>query len=163
MQRSNTSPSIPPTAQPPAVSRSPSPPPVPGQLEIEDLTLIPPPVATKPAACVDVAIDALRAQAEGIGDAQPARVWLAVLSAQSPASGNADGTDTPYFTDVLAWVFYFDDLPPLCPVEPAVAPGQSPLECDIATMGPSSALLTVDATTAEPLTNEYSGGPILTP
>lgn len=154
----------PPTAQPTLASPTPSPPPVPGQLELEDLTLMPPPPATKPAACVDVALDALRAQAEGIGDAQPARVWLAVLSAQSPAGINADGTDAPYFTKVLAWLFYFDDLPPLCPAGgPAGPSGSSPLECDTATMGPSSALLSVDATTAEPLTNEYSGGPIFTP
>jgi hypothetical protein len=153
----------PPTEQAPPVSPSPSPQPVRGQLELEDLTMVPPPIATKPAACVDVALDALRAQPDGIADAQPARVWLAILSAPTPASINADGTDTPYFTNVLAWVFYFDDLPPMCPAGPAPGPGQSPLQCDPAKMGPSSALLSVDATTAEPLTNEYSSGPILTP
>jgi hypothetical protein len=153
----------PPTEQPPPVSVSPSPPPAPGQLQIEDLTLVPPPAMTKPAACVDVALAALQAQPDTIGsDAQPAKVWLAILSAPSPASINADGTVTPYFTNVLAWVFYFDELPPMCPAGgPASSTGQSPLECNTATMGPSSALLSVDATTAEPLTNEYSGGPLL--
>jgi len=154
----------PPNPEPPAAPRTavatPSPPPVPGQLELEDLTLVPPPAGTKPAACVDVALDALRTQAEGVGTAQPAKVWLALLSAPTPAIINPDGSETPVFIDVLAWVFYFDDLPPLCP---AGAPAGSTPQCDPATMGPSSALLTVDATTAEPLTNEYSGGPILTP
>ena len=143
------------------MSASPSPPPAPGQLQIEDLTLVPPPAATKPAACVDVAIEALQAQPDTIGDAQPAKAWLAILSAPTPAGINADGTVTPYFTNVLSLVFYFDDLPPLCPVGPAVPPGQSPIECNTATMGPSSALLSVDATIGEPLTNEYSGGPML--
>ena len=133
---------------------------MPGQLELEDLTLVPPPVDAKPATCVDVALDALRKQAEGVGSAQPAKVWLAILSAESPAIVNPDGSETSLFTNVLAWVFYFDDLPPLCPAG-AVA-GSTP-QCDPATMGPSSALLSVDATTAEPLTNEYGGGPILTP
>ena len=117
---------------------------------------------TKPATCADVALAALQAQPDTIGsDAHPAKVWLAILSAASPASINADGTLMPYFTNVLAWVFYFDELPPMCPVGAPASPGQSPLECNTATMGPSSALLSVDATTAEPLTNEYSGGPIL--
>ncbi|HTC68128.1 MAG TPA: hypothetical protein VK662_01045 [Acidothermaceae bacterium] len=151
----------PPTAQPPPLSASPSPPPVPGQLQIEDLTLVPPPATTKPAACADVALRALQAQPDTIGDAQPAKVWLAILSAPTPASINADGSATPYFTNVLAWVFYFDELPPLCPAGGPVGPGQSQVECNTATMGPSSALLSVDAMTAEPLTNEYSGGPLL--
>jgi hypothetical protein len=120
-------------------------------------------MATKPATCVEVALDALRKQADGVGSAQPAKVWLAVLSAPTPASVNADGSLSPFFTDVLAWVFYFDDLPPSCPAGGPVGPGGSAEQCNTATMGPSSAILSVDATTAEPLTNVYSGGPMLTP
>jgi hypothetical protein len=155
-------PTTPPTPPPPP----PSPPPVPGQFELTDLTLTPPPAGTKPATCVDAAIDALRSVGElvgeGVGPAQPSIAWLAILSAPTPASINADGSDSPYFTDVLAWVFYFDDLPPLCPAGGLVSNGSpEPIQCDPASMGPSSALLSVDATTAEPLTNEYGGGPLL--
>jgi hypothetical protein len=153
-------PTTPPTPPPPA----PSPPPVPGQFEWSDLTLVPPPSATKPAACVDVALTALQTMPAGVGSAQPAKVWLAILSAPTPASINADGSFSPYFTDVLAWVFYFDDLPPMCPAGGPVGslPTQG-IQCDPASLGPSSAILSVDATTAEPLTNVYSGGPMLTP
>lgn len=157
----------PPNPEPPAAPRTavatPSPPPVPGQLELEDLTLVPPPAGTKPAACVDVALDALRTQAEGVGTAQPAKVWLALFSAPTPAIINPDGSETPVFIDVLAWVFYFDDLPPMCPAGGPVGSGGSTEQCDPAKLGPSSAILSVDATTAEPLTNVYSGGPLLTP
>jgi hypothetical protein len=144
---------------------TPSPPPVPGQLELEDLTLVPPPVGTKPAACVGVALDALRTGApDPVGAAQPAKVWLAILSAQTPAIINPDGSQTPVFTGVLAWVFYFDDLPPMCPAGPGpIGPGDSFAPCDPTKLGPSSAILSVDATTAEPLTNVESGGPMLTP
>jgi len=89
-------------------------------------------------------------------------VWLAILSAPTPASINADGSFTPYFTNVLAWVFYFDDLPPMCPAGGPVESGPvEPIQCDPASLGPSSAILSVDATTAEPLTNVESGGPML--
>ena len=153
----------PPTAQSAPAPPSPSPQPVPGQIELTDLTLIPPPSGTKPATCADVALDVLRTGGFApVGGAQPAKVWLAVLSAPTPASINADGSDSPYFTDVLAWVFYFDDLPPLCPAGgPAVSGSAEPIQCDPASLGPSSAILSVDAMTAEPLTNVESGGPIL--
>jgi hypothetical protein len=113
-----------------------------------------------------VAIDALRSVGElvgeGVGPTQPSIAWLAIISAPTPASINADGSDSPYFTDVLAWVFYFDDLPPMCPAGgPAASGSAEPIKCDPASMGPSSALLSVDATTAEPLTNEYGGAPML--
>ena len=151
-----------PTMPPTPPSPAPSPPPVPGQFEWTDLTLVPPPTATKPAACVDVALDALRTMPEGVGSAQPAKVWLASLSAPTPARIEADGSFSPFFTDVLAWVFYFDDLPPMCPAGgPAASGSAEPIQCDPASMGPSSAILSVDATTAEPLTNEYGGGPLL--
>jgi len=152
-----------PTAQPRPASPSPSRQPVPGQIELTDLTLVPPPSGTKPATCADVALDVLRTGGFApVGSAQPAKVWLAILSAPTPASVNADASDSPYFTDVLAWVFYFDDLPPLCPAGgPAVSGSAAPIECDPASLGPSSAILSVDATTAEPLTNVESGGPIL--
>jgi hypothetical protein len=88
--------------------------------------------------------------------------WLAILSAPTPAGINADGTVTPYFTNVLAWVFYFDDLPPMCPAGgPAASGSAEPIQCDPASLGPSSAILSVDATTAEPLTNVESGAPML--
>lgn len=155
-------PATPPTPPPPA----PSPPPVAGQFDLTDLTLAPPPTGTKPATCVDVAIDTLRSAGafvgEGVGHAQPAKVWLAILSAPTPASINADGSFSPYFTNVLAWVFYFDDLPPMCPAGgPAGSGSAQSVQCDPASMGPSSAILSVDANTAEPLTNVYSGGPLL--
>ncbi len=138
-------------------------PPIPGQFEWNDLTLVPPPPTTKPAACVDIALDALRTGGFApVGTAQPAKVWLAILSAPTPASIDADGSFSPYFTDVLAWVFYFDDLPPMCPAGgPAVSGSAEPIQCDPASLGPSSAILSVDATTAEPLTNVESGGPML--
>jgi hypothetical protein len=155
----------PPNPEPTAAPRTPvvipSPPPVPGQLELEDLTLVPPPIATKPATCVDVALDALRTGGSApVGAAQPAKVWLAILSAETPAIINPDGSQTPVFTSVLAWVFYFDDLPPMCPAGGPVGPSGSVVQCDPATIGPSSAILSVDATTAEPLTNVESGGPM---
>ena|GEM_PF-5944560 len=125
---------------------------------------MPPPIATKPATCVDVALDALRTGGSApVGAAQPAQAWLAILSAETPAIINPDGSQTPVFTSVLAWVFYFDDLPPLCPAGGPVSPGGSVEQCNTATMGPSSAILSVDATTAEPLTNVESGRPMLTP
>ena len=153
----------PPMAQPSPASPSPSPQPVPGQIELTDLALVPPPAGTKPATCVDVALDALRAGGSApVGAAQPAKMWLAILSAPTPASINADGTFTPYFTNVLAWVFYFDGLPPMCPAGgPAASGSAEPIQCDPASLGPSSAILSVDATTAEPLTNVESGGPLL--
>ena len=73
-------PTTPPTPPTPPPSQ-PSPPPVPGQFELTDLTLVPPPADTKPAACADVALDALRSMPEGVGSAQPAKVWLAIMSA----------------------------------------------------------------------------------
>jgi hypothetical protein len=151
----------PPTSGPTPPPPPPSPPAVAGQFELLDLTLVPPPADTKPAACVDAALDALRTMPEGVGPAQPANVWLAILSAPTPAGINADGSVSPYFTDVLAWVFYFDDLPPMCPAGPAGSAPDEVIQCDPATLGPSSAILSVDATTAEPLTNVYSGGPLL--
>jgi hypothetical protein len=96
----------PPNPEPPAAPLTPvvtpSPPPVPGQLELEDLTLVPPPIATKPATCVDVALDALRTGGSApVGAAQPAQAWLAILSAETPAIINPDGSQTPVFTSVL--------------------------------------------------------------
>lgn len=157
----------PPNPEPPTEPRTPavatSSPPVPGQLQLDDLTLIPPPVGSKPATCVDVALNALRNGGFApVGAAQPAKAWLAILSATAPAIINPDGSQTPLFTNVLSWVFYFDDLPPMCPAGgPAASGSAEPIQCDPASLGPSSAILSVDATTAEPLTNVESGGPML--
>jgi hypothetical protein len=127
--------------------------PVLGQFSLEDYTLRPPPLGTEPAICVDAALAAVDPRPTGPGATQPTRVWLADFSAQTPAHLNADGSITPYFTDVLAWVFVFNDLPPMMCAGPPGAP------CHTAAPQPSSEIASVSAMTGKPLTNEEIGGP----
>ena len=136
--------------------------PVLGQFSLEDYTLRPPPMGTEPAICVDAALAAVDPRPTGLGAIQPTRVWLADFSAQTPAHINSDGSITPEFTDVLAWVFVFNDLPPIMCAGPPEAP------CHTAAPQPSSEIASVNATTGKSMTNEEEiggspPGPELTP
>jgi hypothetical protein len=127
--------------------------PVLGQFSLEDYTLRPPPLGAEPAICVDAALTAVEPRPTGPGATQPTRVWLADFSAQTPAHINSDGSVTPEFTDVLAWVFVFNDLPPMMCAGPPGAP------CHTAAPQPSSEIASVDAITGKSMTNEEIGGP----
>ena len=126
--------------------------PVIGQFSLEDYTLRPPPLRTEPAICVDAALAAVDPHPAGLGAIQPTRVWLADFSAQTPAHINSDGSITPEFTDVLAWVFVFNDLPPMMCAGPPEAP------CHTAAPRPSSEIASVNALTGKPMTNEEETG-----
>ena len=124
-----------------------------GQFSLEDYTLRPPPMGTEPAICVDAALAAVDPRPTELRAIQPTRVWLADFSAQTPAHINADGSTTPEFTDVLAWVFVFNDLPSIMCAGPPEAP------CHTAAPQLSSEIASVNALTGKAMTNEEIGGP----